>query len=676
MADRTFLAFLGDLAGIIAQPIPVWKRELDWFAMRVSYNAPQDPMSLIQAANLSKVYGDQIVFDGVSLAVPHQARVALVGANGAGKTTLLKILIGLEFSDSGEVRRARSIRIGYLPQETLDQITPDHSDHPTLWESCLTAFQGLLEDEAELAKLETTMADPALTEKAMERYGGLQEAFERAGGYIYPSRIRQVLTGLGFEAADHDRPVAGFSGGERTRARLARLLLEDPDLLLLDEPTNHLDIQAMEWLEEWLKDWPGAVVIVSHDRYFLDHTVESVWELTPNGLDAYHGNYTAYTRQRGERRQLQLKEYVAQQSRVESEQEYIRRNIAGQNTRQAQGRLKRLERMLRDHAVARPGRDESVRVAFKHPERSGTRVLETIGLQIGRPDSQELLLEVPDVVLERGARVALIGPNGAGKTTLIKTILGESAPLRGECRLGAGLKVGYLAQGDEGFDPRNTVIQEIQRADAAMGNRAARDWLARFLFRGDEVDKPVTALSGGERRRLALARLVLEGANFLLLDEPTNHLDLTSQEALQEALSGFEGTFVLVSHDRYLIDALATMMWIVRPEAAVLEVRPGGYSEYLASQRPPAATDQVARPGRSDHALGGRKASVDRELQMVEARITELEDELAALTQSLQSSSGNVESVRRLGLRYAEVETELDQVLEKWERLARADGQE
>jgi ATP-binding cassette, subfamily F, member 3 len=676
MADRTFLAFLGDLAGIIAQPIPVWKRELDWFAMRVSYNAPQDPMSLIQAANLSKVYGDQVVFDGVSLAVPHQARVALVGANGAGKTTLLKILIGLELSDSGEVRRARSIRIGHLPQETLDDVTSETAIHPTLWESCLTAFQGLLQDEAELAKLEATMADPALTEKAMERYGGLQEAFERAGGYIYPSRIRQVLTGLGFEPADHDRPVASFSGGERTRARLARLLLEDPDLLLLDEPTNHLDIQAMEWLEGWLKDWPGAAVIVSHDRYFLDHTVDSVWELTPNGVDIYHGNYTAYAHQRGERRQLQLKEYVAQQARVDSEQEYIRRNIAGQNTRQAQGRLKRLERMLRDHTIARPSRDETVRVAFKHPERSGMRVLETVGLQIGRPDSQELLLEVPDTLLERGARVALIGPNGAGKTTLIKTILGEATPLRGECRLGAGLKVGYLAQGDEGFDPQNTVIEELRRADLTMGNRAARDWLARFLFRGDEVNKLVTALSGGERRRLALARLVLTGANLLLLDEPTNHLDLPSQEALQEALSSFEGTFVLVSHDRYLIDALATMMWIVKPEVAALDVRSGGYSEYLASHRLTAPPGQVASQGRPGRGPSGRTGKADRELQVTEERISELEDELAVLTQSLQARSGDVESVRRLGLRYAEVETELDQVLGKWERLARADGHE
>jgi ATP-binding cassette subfamily F protein 3 len=673
MADRTFLGFLGDLAGIIAQPIPVWKRELDWFAMRVSYNAPQDPMSLIQATNLSKVYGGQFVFEGVSLAVPHQARVALVGANGIGKTTLLRILIGLESSDSGRVRRARSIEIGYLPQETMDEAPSEVSDRTTVWESCLTAFEGLLQDEAELARLEATMADPALTDKAMERYGSLQEAFERAGGYIYPSRIRQVLTGLGFDPSEHDRPLASLSGGERTRAKLARLLLEDPDLLLLDEPTNHLDIQAMEWLEGWLKDWPGAAVIVSHDRYFLDHTIESVWELTPHGLDVYHGNYTAYAYQRGERRQVQLREYLAQQARVRSEQEYIRRNIAGQNTRQAQGRRKRLERMLRDEPVMRPSQDETVRVAFKHPERSGTQVLETIGLQIGRPETHELLLTVPDIVLERGARVALIGPNGAGKTTLIKTILGEVAPRRGECRLGAGLNVGYLAQGDEGFDPANTVIQEIQRADIALGRSAARDWLARFMFRGDEVDKPITALSGGERRRLALARLVLAGANFLLLDEPTNHLDLASQESLQEALAGFQGTFVLVSHDRYLIDALATMVWIVHPEEATLEQVPGGYSDFLTRMRP--ATAEPAPPrGRRRKGDASASSAASRRLEMVEDHIAELEEQLAALTQALQISSDDVEKVRELGLRYAEVESDLDRVMAQWEQLARAHG--
>ena len=674
MADRAFLAFLGDLAGIIAQPIPVWKRELDWLAMQVSYNAPQDPMSLIQATNLSKAYGDQVVFEGVSLAVPHQGRVALVGANGVGKTTLLKILIGREAHDAGQVRRARSIRIGYLAQETIDGISSETTERSTLWETCLTAFEDLLRDEAELAKLEATMADPAQTEKAMERYGGIQEAFERAGGYIYPSRIRQVLTGLGFDPSVHDRPIASFSGGERTRAKLARLLLEDPDLLLLDEPTNHLDIQAMEWLEGWLKDWPGAVLIVSHDRYFLDHTVDSVWELTPTGVDVYHGNYTAYAHQRAERRQVQAGAYKAQQTRVRSEQEYIRRNIAGQNTRQAQGRRKRLERMLRDEAIARPTRDETVRVAFKRAERSSSRVLETIGLQIGHPDSQELLIEIPDIVLERGARVALIGPNGAGKTTLIKTLLGEVAPLRGECRLGAGLNVAYLAQGDDGFDPRNTVIGELQGADAGLGRRAARDWLARYLFLGDEVDKPITALSGGERRRLALAKLVHAGANFLLLDEPTNHLDLASQEALQEALSGFEGTFVLVSHDRYLIDALASMVWIVRPETAALEVLSGGYSAFVTGRRPSAGADPAGRRERPPREERVGTYNTDRRLQAIEARIAELEEELAGLTQALQPPSDDVEKVGQLGVRYVEVESELDRVLAQWEQIAKTHG--
>jgi len=673
MADRALFSFLGDLAGIIAQPIPVWKRELDWLAMRVSYNPPQDPMSLIQATDLSKAYGDHVVFEGVTLAIPHQARVALVGANGAGKTTLLRIMVGAEGHDTGQVQRARSLRIGYLAQETMDGTTSEGPDRRTLWETCLTAFDGLLRDEAELARLETTMADPSLTEKAMERYGGLQEAFERAGGYIYPSRIRQVLSGLGFDLSDHDRPLDNLSGGERTRARLASLLLEDPDLLLLDEPTNHLDIQAMEWLEGWLKDWPGAVVIVSHDRYFLDRTVDNVWELTPLGLEPYHGNYSAYVHQRAERRRSQLGAYQAQQEHVVSEQAYIRRNIAGQNTRQAQGRRKRLERMLRDEAVSPPRVDKTFRVVFQRLTRSGSLVLETRGLQIGHLGGQAPLIEVPDIVLERGARIALIGPNGAGKTTFIKTLLGEVEPLQGEFRLGEGLRVGYLAQADEGFDPKNTVLEELQRSSAGLGRRAARDWLARYLFVGDDVDKAIPALSGGERRRLALAKLVQAGANFLFLDEPTNHLDLSSQEALQEALSGFEGTLVLVSHDRYLIDFLATMVWVVHTDTTTLEIVPGGYSEFVASRVPPQASDAPALKSRGPTSRLGRAAGAGRELESIELRIGELEKELARLTQALQTPPEDLDRVRQMGIRYAEVETELEKVLAHWERLAKDD---
>jgi ATP-binding cassette subfamily F protein 3 len=373
-----------------------------------------------------------------------------------------------------------------------------------------------------MARLEAAMTDPQRAEEAMARYGPLQEAFDRAGGYTYPARIRRVVRGLGFAEGEIAAPLSRLSGGERTRADLARLLLEDPDLLLLDEPTNHLDLQAIEWLEGWLEGWPGAAVIVSHDRYFLDHSVETVWELDGRKLVSYHGNYSAYAGQRAERLRLQAGEYRAQQDHVRREQDYIRRNIAGQNSRQAQGRRTRLERMLQQEAVGRPAAERNVRIDFAGADRSGDVILETHGLAVGYADAAEALFDVPDLVLSRGECVALIGPNGAGKTTFLKTLLGDLPPLAGTIRLGAGLKIGYFAQAHELLRPDRTVVEEVLSAAPNWTRAQARDFLARFLFTGDSVDKQVEVLSGGERGRVALAKLALEGANLLLLDEPTN----------------------------------------------------------------------------------------------------------------------------------------------------------
>jgi ATP-binding cassette subfamily F protein 3 len=628
-------------------------------------------MSLITATELAKSYGAQDVFEGVSVAIPHQARIALLGPNGVGKTTLLRLLAGSEKPDEGRIQRARWLRIGYLPQEVSYSRSRKDELKRTLWDSCLEAFSEIRAQEAELARLEELMADPQEAEKAMARYGPLQEAFERAGGYIYPSRVRQVLNGLGFTPQEYGRPLERFSGGERTRALLGRLLLEEPDLLILDEPTNHLDIAAIEWLEAWLRDWSGAEVLVSHDRYLLDRLVDTVWELSPRGVETYRGNYSAYVQQRAERRVYHATRYQAQQEHVRREQDYIRRNIAGQNTRQAQGRRKRLERLLREEAIARPEKERTVRIDFGQVDRSGDRVLETHELMIGYRDSLEPLFEVPDLLLTRGECVALIGPNGVGKTTFLKTLLGDVLPWAGEVKLGASLQVGYFAQAHEGLDPEHTVLEEILRVAPELKISQARDWLARFLFVGDTVDKPIEILSGGERGRVALAKLALEGANLLLLDEPTNHLDIVSQEILEEALNDFPGTILLVSHDRYLINALATQVWAITRHARTLEVFTGGYETYLESQRvKPEARKVVSKiPSRKDRSPRSSGSGV--RMAVVEDRIEALERALAQITRQLEDASDDFEQLRLLGDRYTELEKDLEKQIAMWERLAR-----
>jgi len=625
----------------------------------------------MKVTNLAKSYGAHDVFEGVSIAVSHQARIALVGPNGIGKTTLLRLLAGLEKPDQGQVQSARGLRIGYLPQEVSFSRSPMSTIGHTLWESCLEAFADLLAQEAELTRLEEAMADPRRADRAMARYGPLQEAFERAAGYTYPTRIRRVLNGLGFSPDEYNQPLEQLSGGERTRALLARLLLEDPDLLILDEPTNHLDIAAVEWLEGWLRERPGAEVVVSHDRYLLDRIVDTVWELSPKRIETYRGNYSAYVQQRAERRRYHGAHYRAQQDHIRREQEYIRRNIAGQNARQAQGRRKRLERLMREQALARPEVDRTVQIDFGRVDRSGDRVLETRELVIGYPDSDEPLFEIPDLMLTRGECVALIGPNGAGKTTLLKTLLGEVQPWAGEVRLGASLQVGYFAQAHEGLVPEHTVLDEILAVNPKLKRSQARNLLARFLFTGDTVDRPVGVLSGGERGRVALAKLALEGANFLLLDEPTNHLDIPSQEVLEAALGTFPGTILLVSHDRYLIDALATQVWVITPEARALEVFVGGYNAYLEARQRIAEAPKARPEARNHRCPAEMHPRSPVEKRAVEARIEALEDELSQVVHGLEQAGDDLKQVRLLGSRYAELEADLEAQVAIWERLAR-----
>ncbi len=644
-------------------------------------------MALVSGHNLAKSFGADDIFSGVTVSIPRRARIALVGPNGSGKTTLLRLLAKLDEPTEGSVTHSKDLCIGFLPQEAELALSGEH----VLWAEMLSAFPDLLTQEARLSEMADQLAEQPGNADLLAAYGLAQHQFEAAGGYEYPTRIKQVLAGLGFDETDFQRPLSQLSGGQKTRALLARLLLEEPDLLMLDEPTNHLDISAIEWLEGWLKSFPGALLIVSHDRYFMDSLVDHIWELVFGRLEEYRGNYSHYVAQREERHTYLLKEYERQQAFIEKEQDYIRRNIAGQNTRQAQGRRKRLERYLRDESITRPREQRSIRLDLRARRRSGDKVLVTRNLVIGYQDDRVPLFSVPDITLYRGECAALIGPNGAGKTTFLKTILGLLPPLSGEARLGAGVEIGYFAQAHEELDPARTVLDEIlQVGNLTVGE--ARDYLARFLFHEDEVYKPVSALSGGERGRVALAKLALAGANLLLLDEPTNHLDIPSQEVLEAVLADFDGTILLVSHDRYLIRSLATQVWSLhlprRPagEKAGLTVFEGPYDEYIdwrtrradlagGSAEPGEASRGAPKPQPKPR-IGPQPPSLSpyerrKRLEQVEQEIERVEVELVNLSGALEAAStaGDVQEVARLGEAYHRAESDLERLMGEWEML-------
>ncbi|MDY6874017.1 MAG: ABC-F family ATP-binding cassette domain-containing protein [Chloroflexota bacterium] len=646
-------------------------------------------MSLLNAQNLAKSFGPDDIFEGISLSIPRGARIAIVGPNGVGKTTLLRILIGEDYANSGALQQAKDLTIGYLPQEaTL-------SDDGTLWETCLPAFEDLIAMQAKLEQLMATMSDPDQAEEAVTRYGALEQTFERLGGYTYEVRIKQTLSGLGFDEQDYHRPIEQLSGGQRTRALLAKLLLESPDLLMLDEPTNHLDIQAVEWLEAFLKDWAGALVVVSHDRYFLDQVASTIWEMTPS-LEVYRGNYSAYLTQREERYARRLAEYESQTAFIEKEQEFIRRNIAGQNTNQAKGRQRRLARLLKDARLAPPPNEpRRMHINLNTKGRSGDLVLRTHDLQVGYHDEGRPLFDCPDLVLLRQECAAIIGPNGAGKTTFLKTILEQIPPYSGTVQLGASLEVGYFAQAHEGLNPERSLMQEIGSVAPNLLPAEVRHYLAKFLFTGDDVFRKVSTLSGGERGRLALAKLSLSDANLLLLDEPTNHLDLPTQEVLESVLSNFPGTILLVSHDRYLIDSLASQVWEVEPQGQKMQVFKGSYTAFKAWQmklQEQAAAEAAAEEDRQQAAeqpttsatpSAPRKTLSNYQRKRIQARLAEIESELQSLknqqetiSKTLAAPPADQDEVLRLGQDYVALQEKVEALTAEWTELGEQLGEQ
>ncbi len=628
-------------------------------------------MTLISASKLTKYFGADEIFSNISLTIHPGESIALVGVNGCGKSTLLDVIAGHLIPDEGEIHRTRDVRLGYLPQ------SPDFESDATLWEAMDAVFTELHAQQAELRRLEAAMAadDPDLQEDAMARYGRRLDAFERAGGYTYETRIERVLSGLGFTEAQYQQPVRYFSGGEKTRALLARLLLEEPDLLLLDEPTNHLDLEGIEWLESYLQQWSGAMIVVAHDRAFLDAVANRVWDMHHRRMDAYKGNYTAYVQQRAERRERQQARYEAQQQKIAETEDFIQRYMAGQRSSQAKGRLKRLNRMDRLEA---PQDYQDIHINLQTQLRSGDLVLRLKELSVGYEPAQPLVA-IEKAEVHRGACVALIGPNGSGKTSLLRTLLNDIPPLDGHIRLGAGVHVGYFAQIQAHLDPTKRVIDTL--LDAGMSSlQATRSFLARYGFRGETVFKDIGVLSGGEQARVALALLTLQQANFLLLDEPTNHLDIRSQETLQEVIDDFNGTVLMVSHDRYLIREIATHVWAIVDGR--LHQFSEGYAQYEAWHQ--AQNESGAGSGESEAAQAWearqraqreRQRALDRQqqrLESLEERIHTLETRLQRLTTDLNLAGRAQDTARvsKLGAEYRKVEAEMDRLLEEWSEVA------
>jgi len=633
-------------------------------------------MSLVIGENVSHRYTDREVLAGVSFHLGARDRVGLVGPNGAGKTTLLRIIGGTIEPTAGSVHRARGLRVAYLPQDT------PALEGTTILDAALGTFADLRQKEQQLHALAEELAASGNRPDLLKRYGAMQADFEARGGYEYPKRIEQVLAGLAFPRDMWDRSLASLSGGQRTRAYLATLLLASPDVLMLDEPTNHLDLDSVEWLEEWISGFRGAVILVSHDRYLLDRATASTWDLAFTALESYPAPYTRYLELREERYKERLRQYEAQQEMVAKTEEYIRRNIYANRTGVARGRRTRLEKLKEEGLLARPREAEGIHLNLKAGGRTGDIVLKAAGLAVGY-DPARPLLEVEQLEVMRGDRVAIIGPNGVGKTTLLLTLLGRMQPLAGDVRRGANLSVGYLSQARTEVNPQTSALEAVREAGVGWTPERARALLGSLLISGDEALKPFGDLSGGQQSRVCLARLVAQGANVLALDEPTNHLDIPSCEVVQDVLQEFQGAVLFVSHDRYLVKAVATHVWVI--DGRQVRCMLGGWEEFMAWRQ-----ERLGLGGpRVDEAKEARKASyaerkaVEREVRRrenlinrlrkrheeIEAKIQALEADLARRMREISAAgeSGRLDSVASLGRDYAERQAALKALWAEWE---------
>ena len=531
-------------------------------------------MIVLTIQNLHKAFGGNVVLKDVSLTLQDHQRMGLVGVNGCGKTTLLNILAGREHADGGSISLMKGMRVGYMEQQYQAQ------GDSTVFEEMKQVFEPVFAMEEKLRALEHDMSEASEIElKRMgETYARLNDAFEKADGYAWKSSIQGVLAGLGFTKEQYDQPARLLSGGELTRLCLAKLLLQKPDLLLLDEPTNHLDLSALDWLEHYLSEYKGTLLVVSHDRYFLDHVCTHISELLLGTLEQYTGNYSSYMTQRAERFEIRMRAWEQQQKMIAREEAIIARYKSfnrEKSIKAAESREKRLEKVER---LERPEDEHQVRFRFEAKRRTGDDVM--LIRDYSKSFGDRTLFKNVNLTLRAGDRVALLGPNGIGKSTLLKCLMGEETPDTGAVRWGANVDTGYYDQKQEGLHPEKTVLDEVWDAFPRLEQSQVRGALGLFLFTGEDVFMPIHTLSGGEKGRVALTKLMLRKDNLLLLDEPTNHLDMDSREVLEDALENFEGTILAVSHDRYFINRFATRVAVLT-ENGIKEYL-GNFDDYMA----------------------------------------------------------------------------------------------
>ncbi len=637
-------------------------------------------MIILSAQHIAKSFGVNAVLRDVSLTVQQGDRIGLVGVNGCGKSTLMRILAGLDAQDGGEISLVRGLRVGYLAQQNM--VTSGE----TVWNELQKVYEQVFAMEKKLRELEDEMAhahtDAQRFAQLSADYDRLTQRFEEADGYSWKSMVSGVLNGLGFKPAQYDQCVDSLSGGEQTRLCLARLLLQKPDLLLLDEPTNHLDMETLQWLENYLAAYKGSVLVISHDRYFLDHVCTGIVEILMGSSEQYNGNYTRYIAQRQERFESRMRAYEIQQKEIERQQAIIARYRMfnrEKSIRAAESREKALDRMEK---LEKPVDERAIRFSFEARRRTGEDVLQLT--EMSKSFGEKHLFHDLTLRVRAGDRVALIGPNGVGKSTLIKIIVGEEQPDTGFIRYGSNVDIGYYDQHQSTLHADKTVLDEIWDRFPQMEQSNVRGALGMFLFTGDDVFKPIHTLSGGEKGRVALTALMLRKDNLLLLDEPTNHLDMDSREVLEDALADFGGTIITVSHDRYFINRIANRIIEMQPDGVTEYI--GNYDDYIERKNRPVAVEAEAGKTKTELEKEKRREKLSRQalrqlkiraqeaekaVGVKEAEIAELEAQMA--DPSLYSDAQKSADVQRA---YQKAQQALQTLYEQWEAAEAALSQE
>ncbi len=627
-------------------------------------------MILINASNLKKTFADETLFDGVSFSVDSADKIGFVGVNGAGKSTLIKMITGEIDIDGGEIYKSRDLKIGYLDQYSVA------GSEKTVWEETLTVFSEVMEIEEKLDDLrfdiENGRGDVG---ELVKKQTYLQERFAELDGFYYKSKAKAALTGLGFTEDEINLCADKLSGGQKTRVSLAKILLSDANLLLLDEPTNHLDIDSVEWLEDFLKNYSGAFIIISHDRYFLDRVTNRTFEIENGRFYSHSGNYSEYAAKREVERKTERRSYentVKEINRLEGIVEQQRRWGREKNIKTAESKIKVIEK-LEENLTAPQHEADRTRFSFKACAGGGQDVIETENLGMAFGDTR--LFRGADMLIKKGEKVFLLGPNGCGKTTLLKILIGEYDMTEGSCKIGANIHIGCYDQAQESLHMDKTVIDEVWDEYPKMTQTEIRNALAVFLFRGEDVFKEIQTLSGGERARVELVKLMLKSVNLLIMDEPTNHLDIYSREALENALSDYDGTLLMVSHDRYFINKLADRVLYLTPNG--IENYIGGYDDYLAARKSGKAEKSVKKEtgGAADYREQKRAEAEKRKIlsryARVEDEITAKEDEAARLTKELENPEIAMDYIKagEITEKIAAVNAETDALMEEWEQL-------